>query len=139
MPVVVFRMLTPVFRYAIDGATCFTHSGTHQSTEFEIELRLYAPNPTDWAEVTEYADDGIRDMLRQRAIHISDHFFGFAEHFLLADVIHPAGIVSNVTGGTGECLTVQDAVVDALRLHSSAGLPCHETYSSAALPDFIRG
>ena len=136
---VVFRRLTPIFRYAIDGATCFTHCGNHRSARFEIELRPYAPNPTAWAEVTEYADDGIRDMLRQRAIHISDHFFGFADHFLLTDVIHQESSVSNATGGTSECLTVQDAVVDALRLHSSAGLPFHETYQFRSPPPLHSG
>jgi hypothetical protein len=128
LPEVVFRMLTPVFRYTIEGTILFTHSGNHGSARFEIELRRYAVNPTNWAEVTKHASEGIREMLRQRAIHISQHFFGCAEHFLLTDVIHPAGSVSNENGGTTECLTVQDAVVDALRLHSSAGLPFHETY-----------
>jgi hypothetical protein len=118
-------MLTPVFKYAIDGATCFTHSGSYRGVRFDLELRPYAPNPTAWAEVTNYADDGIRDMLRKRAIHVSDHFIGSAEHFLLTDVIHSAGSVVNVSW---ECLTVHHAVVDALRLYSSAGLPCHETY-----------
>jgi hypothetical protein len=131
-------MLTPVFGYTIDGATCFTHSGMCKKARFEIILRPYNPNPIDWSEVVEYADDGVRDMLRQRAIHISNHF-GIAEHFLLTDVIHPAGSVSNVTGGTGECLTVHDTVVDALRLHSSAGLPCHETYKFRCPPPLHPG
>jgi hypothetical protein len=127
LPEVVFRMLTPIFRYAIDGATRFTHSGNYRSGRFQIELRPYAPNPTDWAEVTKYADDGIRDMLRQKAIHVSDHFFGIAAHFLLNDVIHPAESITESAGNTPECLVIQDALVDSLRLHSSAGLSFHET------------
>jgi hypothetical protein len=138
LPDVVFRMLTPVFSYAIDGATCFTHSDTLRGARFEIELRPYAPNPTHWEEVTKYADAGARDMLRQRAIHISE-FFGVAEHFLLIDVSYPAGSVSAVNGGTGECLAIKDAVIDALRLHSSAGLPCHETYKFRSPPPLHSG
>ena len=135
---VVFRMLTPIFRYVIDGATCFTHSGSFRSSRFEIELRPYAPNPTDWTEVTEYADDGIRDMLRQRAIHVSPHF-GIAAHFLLNDVIHPAESIPEFAGNTEECLVIQDALVDGLRLHSSAGLAFHETYGFRCPPPLHPG
>ena len=95
MPEVVFRMLTPIFRYAIDGATCFTHCGNHGNARFGIDLRPYAHNPTDSAQITQYADDGIRDLLVERRFHHSDHFFSFAGYCLLTDVIHPESSVSN--------------------------------------------
>ena len=89
--------------------------------------------------MTEYADDGVRDMLRQRAIHISSHHFGVAAHFLLNDVIHPAETIPEYIGNTTECLVIQDALMDGLRLHSSAGLPCHETYNFRCPPPLHPG
>jgi hypothetical protein len=130
---VVFRMLTPIFKYAIDGATCFTHSGDHRGARFEINLRPYAPNLTDWDEVTEHATNNIRNMLLERAIHVSEHF-GISAHFLLTDVFHPASGMSGATASTPECQAVHDAVVDALNLHSSGGLPHHETYTFQCPP-----
>jgi hypothetical protein len=139
LPEVVFRMFTPIFRYAIDGARCFTHCGNHGNARFEIELRPYAHNPTDWAQVTQYADDGIRDLLVRRRFHLSDHFCCAARHCLLTDVIHPESSVSNVAGGTVEGLAVHQAAVDALRLHSSAGLPYHDTYEFRSPPPLHPG
>jgi hypothetical protein len=128
-PGVVFRMLTPVFKYAIEGATCFMHSGNYRSARFEIKLRPYTHNPTDWAEVTEYADDGIRDLLIQRRFHVPEALFGVARHVLLNDALHRTGSIMEDGGNMLECLEIQDAVVSGLRLHSSAGLHCHESYS----------
>ncbi len=123
---VVFRLLTPVFRYTIEGATGFTHCGNFGNAHFEIVHRPYAANPTDWAEVTKYADDGVRDLLQKRVIHFSHHFMCAATHFLLTDVSHPAESVSE---GAGNSMTIKDAVEDALRLHSSAGLSFEDTFT----------
>jgi hypothetical protein len=139
LPEVVFRMLTPIFRYAIDGATCFTHSGNYGTARFEITLRPYAHNRTDWAEVTEYADDGIRSLLLQRTFHVPDPFFGAANHVLLNDVIHSAQSIPEYASNTSECLVIQEAFLVGLRLHSSAGLPCHETYGFRSPPTLHSG
>jgi hypothetical protein len=127
-PEVVFRSITPVFNHQIDGAPCFTHSGKNRDASFNIELRPYTANPENSGEVTLYASDGIRQLLRERSIHFSNHFFSHAAHFLIVDLEYPAGIVSDTCVGTQECSEVLLATLEALRLHSSSGLIYHETY-----------
>src|SRR5947209_7281037 len=128
MPEAVFRTITPVFKQTIEGATEFNHSGQNRDAHFRIELRPYSNNPEDFAYITRYAKDGVRQMLRERAIHLSDHFFSHAEYFLVADLEYPAGIVAAYAGGTQECQEVLLATLEALRLHSSSGLTFHESY-----------
>ncbi len=134
---VVFRMLTPVFRYSVDGVNSFTHCGNHGNARFKIAMRPYNQNQSDWDEVT-FADAGIRDMLLQREVHISKQFFGRASHFLVADVFHPESSVLPV-GNTMESVTVHNAVCEALRLHSSAGLPCQNSYAFRWPPPVYSG
>jgi hypothetical protein len=75
--------------------------------------------------VTEYASDSTRELLRQRNINISYHFGRPASYMLLTNVFVPEGTLGH---GMLEGSTINEMVVTALRLHSSAGLPVHESY-----------
>lgn len=132
---VVFRMITPVFSYKLLRATRFAHSGDFETIRFEVELRPYWPQPTDWGEVTKYASDGIREMLRQRVIHLADHGLASADHMLVADAFYSAGAAPSERSLTRDGQRVLVSVIDALRLHSSGGLPCHKTYEYVSPSD----
>jgi hypothetical protein len=123
-------MLTPVFMYEIQGATCFDHAGHFKNVKFEIMLRPYN-HRLEFEAITQTADPSSRELLRQREIHKSDHYWhGPEPYILITDVTHPAGsIQDNLEGRTDECWTIEDAVAEALRLHSTRGLPSHGTYT----------
>jgi hypothetical protein len=127
-PDIVFRTLTPVFDYRIEGAEEFTHSGHCGDAGFCVRLRPCAVNMTHFTEITEYASPGIRQLLRDRHIHCPNNRMGIAEHMLTIDVTHRGGSIPDISGSTAESGRVPAAVLDALRLHSSAGLPSLENY-----------
>lgn len=128
-------MLAPVFMYEIQRATCFDHAGQFNNVTFKVTLQPYN-HRTDFDEITMAADTRSRDMLQQREIHKSDHYWHGPEPYILVmDVTHPPGSIrDNPAGRTQECWTIEDAVTDALRLHSSRGLPSHETYTFRSPP-----
>ena len=132
---VVFRMLAPVFMYEVQGATFFDHAGQFNNVKFKVTLQPYN-HRRDFDEITESADIHSRETLQQRGIHKSDQFWHGPEPYILVmDVTHPAGSIQvNTAGCTQECWTIEDAVTDALRLHSSRGLPGHETYTFRSPP-----
>lgn len=124
---VVFHYITPVFEFQIIGASIFTHTGRYEDAIYKINLRPYQPNLTDWNEVTEYASDGVRDMLRQRAIHVPTNHFGISEMFLVADMVHESEVPPQ-NQDTQAGSRMHYASLDGLQLHSQAGMRFHETY-----------
>jgi len=138
-PEAVFRTITPIFKYRLDGATHFTHSGKRRDADFRIELRPYTVNLKDFGEITRYATEAVRQMLRDRAIHRSDHFFSDAAHILIVDVDYAAGIIPDYEGTTEASQELLLAALEALRLHSSSGLTYHETYYFRSNPSVHGG
>lgn len=134
-PEATFRMLTPVYNYRIEGADCFKHSGTNGSLKFNLDLRPH-PSPTDWVAVAECAKPSIREEIERRATHDSQRFGTPADHFLRNDVVGP-GSVGEPAWNTQHSIHL--AVVYGLRLHASAGLQHHETYSYWLPPATLRG
>ena len=108
------RILTPVFYYRLDGADNFTHAETHNGADFKVDLRSYVP--TDLEEIINHAHVNNREMIRQ----------GFqrppaaVSHVLLIEVNLPGSAYALDMGVPAE---IQQSTVEALRLHSSAGLP----------------
>jgi len=120
----IVRTVTPVFECRIEGADHFTHSGQHKGVDFTIELRSF-----NFAEITKYADAAVQQRLRtQPGFHYSDHFFAQVSYVLLADVTHPPGSVPAQQKNTKESLHIHVAALQALRLHSSAGLPHNDQF-----------
>lgn len=123
---VVVRTITPVFRQCIDGAIRFTHSSSYKAAQFNIELRPFVTGPEAFAEITRHATDAVRQALT--SIHWSDRFSGVADHFLVVDLEYARGIVPETAANTEESWEVPMAALEALRLHSSAGLTYQDTY-----------
>jgi hypothetical protein len=90
-PEAVFRMLTPVYNYRIEGADCFKHSGSNGSLQFNLILRPH-PSPTDWVAVAESAKPSIRAEIERWATHDSERFGTTANHFLLTDLAGPPDV-----------------------------------------------
>ena len=114
LPPQTVRILTPVFHYRFEGADNFTHAGTHKGADFKVDLRSYAP--ADLEGIINHAHVNNREMIRQ----------GFqrppapVSHVLLIEVNLPGSAYALDMGVPAE---VQQSTVEALRLHSSAGLP----------------
>jgi hypothetical protein len=123
---VTFRMMTPVFNYQVEGGGHLKHSGQYGNARFEILLRPYQHNATDFDEVTRYCDESTLQMQELREFPHSRHFMQTANYVLLVDAIQPAAPNQN---GSRECVQIMAAAQNALRLHSSGGLPSHHTYS----------
>src|ERR1700730_13229403 len=85
-PNILFRSVTPIFKYDLGGSTCFLHSGKYRQTSFKIEIKPYNNSPNDFAQITQCASKEVVQMLRERSIHYSKHFFSEAKHFLIIDV-----------------------------------------------------
>jgi hypothetical protein len=122
---VAFRMLTPVFNYQIEGNGRFSHSGQYRNARFEILLRPYKHEQSDFDEVTCYCSESIRQLQGLREFPHSRHFMQTANYVLLVDTRQPAAQYQN---NTSEGMHVLQAALNAFRLHSSAGLPSHDTY-----------
>ena len=115
LPPQTVRVLTPVFAFRLDGADSFTHAGTHKGAGFKLELRPYA-GPADVEGIINQAHVNIRDSIRYGFHHPPAPI----SHFLLIEVALPGSAYALDMGLPAE---VQQSTVEALRLHSSAGLP----------------
>jgi hypothetical protein len=110
------RILTPVFDYRIEGADRFSHSGPYKGAEFKMVLSPYAP--ADLEEIINHAHVNIRDSIRQGCRRLTAGAAG--GHILLIEVALSGSAHALDMEVAGE---VQLSTIEALRLHSTAGLP----------------
>ena len=115
LPPQTVRILTPVFGYRLVGADSFTHAGTYKAAGFKVDLRPYT-GPADVEGIINHAHVNNRELIRQGFRHPPAP----VSHFLLIEVALPGSAFALDMPIPAE---VQQSTVEALRLHSSAGLP----------------
>ena len=111
------RILTPVHDFKIEGADSFSHAGLYKGADFKVVLRPYA-GPADRDALVNLAHANNRASIRQGFRRFDAGAAGC--HVLLIEVALPGSAHALDTGIATE---VQLSTVEALRLHSTAGLP----------------
>lgn len=111
------RILTPVFDYKLEGADSFSHAGRYKGADFNVILRPF-PGPADLENIIRDAHDNIRASIRQGCQRLLTGLPG--AHVLLVEATLPGTVYALDMGIATE---VQLSTVEALRLHSSAGVP----------------
>jgi hypothetical protein len=122
---VLFRVITPVFGHRIEGTDRFMHSGRSGTERFEITL---LPYQAFCAEVFPSYDQEMVACLQEHRAQFWEGFPVGASHFLLTDVIYPGVMDLNDPAKAPSYGRIQAAVMDALRLRSSAGIVWHLTF-----------
>ena len=123
LPPQTVRTLTPVFAYRLDGADSFTQAGKYKGAGFKVDLRPYVPAEVEG--IINHAHDGTRELIRQGL----QQGFRFppapVSHVLLIEVALPESAFALDMPIPAE---VQLSTIEAIRLHSSAGLPNVEQF-----------
>lgn len=133
MALMTFRSVTPVFRFGGlgPGSEYRTHGRFH-GADYEVLFQRIPPGPGGFRRLTKGASPGTKERLTSLHVHGA---FGVADHFVVVDVAYDLSRMSRAEardfkkhGNTRESATLGRAVLDALRLHCTAGLLVDRSY-----------
>ena len=152
---VVFRSVTPVFHYKIEGDATFTHSGGYKGGRFQVELSPSTPSQAAVDELFKYATQQDKERIFNQNVS-GFPLMGDIQCFLIVDEFYPRNLaqipigkqtieapIADGKGGTSGTvrleignavveitnkIEIHEAAMTVFRLHSSAGFLCHQTY-----------
>ncbi|HSH01842.1 MAG TPA: hypothetical protein VLL52_04925 [Anaerolineae bacterium] len=124
MEKVVFRSITPVFRFGV-GERPFVYEGRLGEARYRIELAKIEAGPAGFAYLMENVPEEVHDRLI--SIHLAKHTA--TDVFLIIDVFYPPPYDRFFKqSGSNELGQIERAIFDALRLHTTFGFTYYKTY-----------
>lgn len=133
MALMTFRSVTPVFNFGgLEPGSEYRTHGRFHGADYEVLFQRMPQGPGGFRRLTKGASPGAKERLT--SLHVHDAF-GIANHVVVIDVAYDLSRMSRAEGrdfrnrgNTRESATLERAVRDALRLHSTAGLLVDRSY-----------
>ena len=133
MALMTFRSITPVFRFGgLEPGSEYRTHGRFHGADYDVLFERTHPGPGGFRRLTEGASPETKQRLASVHFH---EVFGAADHFVVVDVAYDLSGMSRAEirdfrkrGNTHESATLGRAVLDALRLHCTAGLLVDRSY-----------
>ena len=133
MALMTFRSITPVFRFGgLEPASEYRTHGRFHGADYVVLFERTHPGPGGFRRLTKGASPETKQRLASVHFH---EVFGAANYFIAVDVAYDLSGMSRAEtrdfrkrGNTHESATLGRAVLDALRLHCTAGLLVDRSY-----------
>lgn len=138
---ITFTLITPIFNFELQPPTSeFSHSGILGDAKYSVSLKRVHQCQPDYDRLLNYAEQSPDTLgrlvtcasngsvTRLTSVFLSGHYH-MTDYYLIVDTTQPMTKERNLfVCGSPETLSIAQAVLDALRLHSSKGLLWYQTY-----------